>query len=487
MTGPTSRHAGFTLVELLAGTTIFAIIMLLLLSVLNSFEATEDIKVTRQRMEKIAAKAKEYYLSRENLPLPWDQANGAYTNAAVVGEVPIAALHLQTKYRLDGWGNPFQYFNVRNDGTNGRPGRILIDPLSAAPPGGPPLPVAMVDIPQADLTVTPPTGKTLITGLLVNNAPVAGVLISSGPNGVFEYTQTPGSAGPPVTPESFTINPGSDDLILSIDLNTQATQIAQSELKKIGEKVRAFNDRYLGKDDDNDGAYDEDGCNPERYPGGTWTPVIHGTDTDALGNGGDPCSNCPPGRGVSDYLPIHINMAGNPSDYSCGLPTLDDMKANYWNVNVNYGYYYPQIDCYGFYFDISTTPHTRHPANGGQFCTTTPADYYRVPMNLGAPAVQDCHWGLVGDPTYVFATGQTNTELTNDQARAALFCAYGLSPADIVDPWLNGYTWGCGQGAGQGGSSCTNQYPDSDPHFHKFFSAGPDKTVNTADDIIAPL
>ena len=351
MTNPTHKPSGFTLVELLAGTTIFAVIMVLLLTVLNSFEATGDIKATRQRMEKIAAKAKEYYLSRENLPLPWDQANGRYTTTAVAGDVPVSALHLKTKYRLDGWGNPFRYFNVRNDGANGRPGRILIDPLSAAPPGGPVLPPAMVDLPQADLTVTPPTGNTLITGILVNNKPVAGVLISSGPNGAFEYTQTPGTVGPPATLESFVLNPGSDDLILAIDLNTEATQIAQKELKKLGEKVRAFDDRSLGKDNDNDGSYDEDGCNPIAYPGAGISNVFIGDRVANLGtpanppNPNDPAALSPPCTHfpqypAADYLPI------DGLDYNCGLPTLDFMKANFCDIslglgNCAQGYYIP--------------------------------------------------------------------------------------------------------------------------------------------------
>jgi hypothetical protein len=101
-------------------------------------------------------------------------------------------------------------------------------------------------------------------------------------------------------------------------------------------------------------------------------------------------------------------------------------------------------------------------------------------MDRGNPQPDDCHWGLVGDPNFVFPNGAANNELTNDQVRAFIFCIYGLSPADIVDPWLNGYPWGI----------ATN-YPDPDPRFHKFYSAGPDQTVsptvNIGDDIVAPL
>lgn len=477
MTRSPSDPTGFTLIELLAATTIFAIIMVLLLSVLNAFEATGDIKVTKNRMAKIATKAGEYYLSRENLPLPWNPATNSYFTTALVGDVPVATLHLKSKYRLDSWGNPFRYFTVRNDGANGRPGQILIDPLAAGAPAG--APTAMVDIPQANLGATPPTGKTLITGIQLNNRPVAGVVISSGPNGVFEYTQTAGTAGPPATLEIFTLNAGSDDLILAIDLTTQATQIVETELKKLGEKVRAFDDRYIGKDNDNDNTYDENGCNAEGYPGGALTLYRNGNATNA-------CTQYPISFN-SNYFPIPVDILGTTNDLSCGFPTLDDMKANYWNNNPLYGYYYPQITGWGRTVTANPTPPPANLYGAYVVCQATPADYYRVPMNLGAPVATDCHWGLVGDPTYVFTTGQTNSELTNDQARAALFCAYGLAPADIVDPWLNGYVWGCGTGSGQGGNPCANEYADTDPRFHKFFSAGPDQTVNTADDIATPL
>ena len=457
----TSDTAGFTLVELLAGTTIFAIIMALLLTMLNSFEATGDIKVSKQRMEEIAGKAREYYLSKENLPLPAPTA----LIPAPMGEVPTTVLHLDQKYRLDAWGRPMQYFSTRNDGNNGRPGQILIDPLSAGAPAG--SPQALVDIPQADFTVTPATGKTLLRGVQVNNRQVAGLLISSGPNNIFEYTRTAGY------PEQFVLNAGSDDILLPIDLTPEAVQITQTELKKMGEKVRAFDDRYIGKDNDGDGNYDEDGCDAVSYPGGALTLYRNG-------NAVNPCTAYPVGFD-SNYLPIPVSLAGTLNDYSCGLPTLDDMKANYWGSNPLYGYYYPQITGYGRTVTPNPTPPPAVLFGPYIICQATPADYYRVLMNLGAPAAGDCHWGLVGDPAV------DPNELTNDQARAALFCAYGLSPADIVDPWLNGYVWACGTGSGQAGNACINEYPDTDPRFHKFFSAGADQVVNTDDDIVAPL
>ncbi len=484
----TFNAAGFTLVELLAGTTIFAIIMASLLLMLNSFEATGDMNVTRQRMETIATKAGEYYLSREDLPVPVATA----VVAAPMGEVPLTSFHLDSKYRIDAWGRPMQYFSVRNDGNNGRPGQILIDPLSAGAPAG--SPAAMVDIPQADLTppTGPPTGKTLITGVqvegqvvagvVVGGRQVAGVLISSGPNNVFEYTLTPGTAGPPATLVRFTLDAGSDDIILPIDLTPQATRIARTELKKLGEKARAFDDRYIGKDNDGNSRYDEDNCAAINYPGAGIRTRFIGDRARDLTDPNDPaaltleCRNFPRYR-AAGYLPVDNN------DYSCGLPSLDAMKDEYCDIslglgNCPLGYYVSnELQRDYLYTRVSPIPVIPPPPlpppvqwiESVVDCGYIGADYFRVPMVRGNPAPDNCHWGLVGNPAL------DPEEVTNDQARGFIFCVYGLSPADIIDPWLNGYPWG----------SATD-YSDPDPRFNKFFSAGPNIT-DPDDDIVAPL
>lgn len=499
-----SATNGFTLVEILAGTTIFSIIMVLLLSILNSFEATGDSKVTQQRMDDIIKKAKQYYLSRENLPLP--TVPGPPVQPAppgTVADVPIGDFNLNAKSRVDSWGKPFQYFSVRNDGQNGRPGQIIIDPISSGAPAG--SPVAMAVIPQSDLTVTPRVeGKTLLQGIQLNGSLVAGILISSGPNNVFEYTQTPGY------PETFVLNPAGDDIIMAIDLTPEATQIAQTELKKLGEKVRGFDDRFIGKNNNWNTTYDEDGCTNVRYPGPGISTRIIGDRVYRLGfpnNIPDPndpaalspvCSTFPqlPGAG---YMP------DDGRDYSCGVPTLDFMKANYCNIslglgNCAQGYYVPNQLQRGYDYiwhpdsdpddpNDPNDPHTPDDSHWEEILMDCPApgpyigaDYFRLPMVRGNPQPNDCHWGLVGDPSYIFPTGAPNNELNNEQTRTFLLCVFNLSPDDIVDPWLNGYTWGCAITSG-----CATGYPQSNPRFHKYFSAGADNTVNTVDDIISPL
>jgi len=66
-------------------------------------------------------------------------------------------------------------------------------------------------------------------------------------------------------------------------------------------------------------------------------------------------------------------------------------------------------------------------------------------------------------------------------ALGAVVDIYSLGTNFMFDPWGNAYQWGCDQASNPG---CTNNYPASDPRYHKFFSMGPDGTADTADDII---
>jgi type II secretory pathway pseudopilin PulG len=93
------RETGYTLVEILAvaGIIMFAGIFLLRLG--NSITGRDQFATTDNRLTVIEAKIRQYYLAHERLP----------ENAA--NEIPVAIdqLDLEQKYRLDGWGNYFQY------------------------------------------------------------------------------------------------------------------------------------------------------------------------------------------------------------------------------------------------------------------------------------------------------------------------------------------------------------------------------------------
>lgn len=444
-----TNQRAFTLIEIIAVLAVLAVLMIFFFSFNRVFQGKGQVDSARKRMQKIVSAAQEYYLSRENLPVPVGVS---------LNEVPVDDLKLEAKYRLDPWGQPLQYFTFTNDAQNGRPGEIQIDPLSPGAPAGAPL--AMVVIAEST--------RTLIRAVQIqaNGRPVAGVLISSGPDQIFGIQQTNGY------PQVFEPDPnndaGKDDIFMAIDVNQQATRIALSELKVLNEKAKAFDERFVGIDNNSDGQYDEGGCFGIPYPGSGIVDYHL------------PSDDCNDLYIIGSYLPISNN------DYSCGIPTLDFMKAAFcgqpWSCPT--GYYFPRIQRWIWVIDDPVTG-ARHRED----CPTMPTDnpdYYRIPFVRGAPADNDCHWGLVNTQ---WGPAPAADETDADQARAFIFCLNNLSPAVIIDPWLNGYIWGCGSGG------CQNQYLDGDPHYRRFFSAGPDgiptapatdlNNIDVLDDIIS--
>lgn len=437
MSDPGTGESGFSLVELLAASAILSLMLLLVILFLDHVQTTIRMNRTRMRLETLVDKVQEYYRGQENLPRP---VVDSVTVPPPLGEVPVAALHLGQKYRLDGWGQYVRYYAVRNDGVNDRPAEIRIDPLADGAPAG---------APEAMITIAPDS-RTLLDGLSWQGRRVAAILVSAGPDGVFAYTRTPGY------PETFALASGSDDIVVAIDLSGAAMESALADLEGLSSRVEALEDRFLGVDNNGNHRVDEDGCGPIPYPGAGVLDLQIGS-----------CADFPyyPQGG---YLPV------TTQDFSCFMPSLDYMKAHYCafaDGACPTGYYFPALQEYEV-LPVGMPPiPTRHD------CGTVPSDYLRIPFIRGNPQPDDCHWGLVATQWGAApAPGETDA----DQARAFVYCLFGLAPQEMVDPWLNGYVWGCGENHG-----CAVDYPDTDPRYHRFFSAGPDGVPGTADDIVS--
>lgn len=478
------NQRAFSLMEIIAAIGIVMVIFIGISQLTRFYRSQSDDADARGRMEKIVDAARAYYLDHENLPI--------ISRSLINPLIPIEPLRIlrptdpllpsvdrwfdiDPKNRFDGWGKDLLYISYSNDGVDGRPGEILIDPLESGAPVG--APVAMVVIPEGS--------RTLLRAIEFEGRRVAGLIISAGPDQVFGYTVTPGY------PEVYELDPvldpaASDDIIVPIDLNAEAIKIALSELKALNEKVTAFDDRYLGVDNNNETPprYDEQGCQGILYGVDALDPFPPGWDECSDIRRGLPADNIPPGT-------------TDDQDINCGRPTLDYMKAFFcaypWGEpNCPPGYYVPEIPFIPP-TPIPTTDPDYDPLNPGELCNgtprpQTPADYARIPFDQGNPQPEDCHWGLV-ETQYGDAVTPEPNETDGDQARAFIYCLFNLSPDDIVDPWLNGYVWGCGSGPGtilnpetQGGNplddyydeGCQYYYENTDPHYRRFFSAGSD-------------
>lgn len=131
-----------------------------------------------------------------------------------------------------------------------------------------------------------------------------------------------------------------------------------------------------------------------------------------------------------------------------------------------------------------------NPGTNDPNCGTVTLDYIKANQFTGTLAPTSCAWDSVVTNNPVFPQG----DVGDDVARAFMYCHYGLADDAMVDPWLNGYVWGCGSGVSGaticgavtcengGGTECL--VANSDARFHKFYSAGPDGIVFTVDDII---
>ncbi|MFH0813615.1 MAG: type II secretion system protein, partial [Pseudomonadota bacterium] len=182
--------------EMEKGFTLIGVVLLLLaigiiaviagvLGVKLQFIAKE--RNTVNRMIVIRDASKDYYRGHRNLPDP------AGTN------VPVQDLDVEQKYRVDAWGQYFYYNRITK----------TVDGIS-----------------PATITIT----ATNIIGLSVNGKQVAGVIISGGANQTIE----------PSTISGTTFTKTGDDIVVPINVQAEAIEIANNELHIMAKKACAY-------------------------------------------------------------------------------------------------------------------------------------------------------------------------------------------------------------------------------------------------------
>ena len=195
---PGTKARGFTLIELLMAIGIAGMIAVFAISISSSISGLSKRAITKARMETIATKARQYYRSHK-------VQVAMAVNPADSVPVTSANLNLEQKYRLDGWGK-FLYYRV-----------------------------------------------STINGLDVNgsSAKVGAIIISSGPDQEFDIENH-------TTATSLLVK--GDDIIVGVNLNQVATEIALEELQVFQGKVEAFDAQFEGVDNGGISSIDEDGC-----------------------------------------------------------------------------------------------------------------------------------------------------------------------------------------------------------------------------------
>lgn len=192
------RQRGFSLLELLLAMVIIGVVAAATVTLVNSVRHSAKAGETKQRMEIVAAKMQEYYRHQGNLPTP-DGATLA-ADATLTGRVPVTALNLETRHAYDAWGQPFGYI-IRTRATT--------------------------DTDIAAITVDH-----------IDN--MAGVLISGGGN----QTQESATWDSPNLVAAST----GDDLVLAINVNREAMEVALNEVRELQRRVQQFDNLFTGSD-----------------------------------------------------------------------------------------------------------------------------------------------------------------------------------------------------------------------------------------------
>jgi len=270
--------------------------------------------------------------------------------------------------------------------------------------------------------------RTLIRGLEVNDKRVAGVLISKGPNQILDTDIKPTPQDSQGSQDSLSwgkttiYKTRGDDIVIPINVTKEAMEIAIDDLLILQNKVNAFNKLFESVDNNSSRGIDDE-------------------SNDTVGRcPGATTAPCTPDSWICPFDPA-ITQDKNYADPRQGTIVLDHIMANkYLNL----------------------------------LCDTCP------------PSSNPPYSPVCWDQVETFGNVPSRLETMDLTTRAYLYLFYQLQDDIMIDPWLNGYLWGCGSDVCNNinGKGYLKKHEKSDKRYHKFYSAGPD---GLADPVGGPL
>ncbi len=307
------------------------------------------------------------------------------------------------------------------------------------------------------------------SGFQVDGRLAAGVIISFGEDQQQDYVVA-----------GTTYTTGGDDILVPVEVNTEAVSIALTELESLGKRVRAYNRQYAGRQNDPPGtSYYGDVAagappiiDPDDYDGEYLTyPQLYlynpyyptspdagppPTDEDLAYD--EPDHNWPDG-------PIYNNWPARPPDPPVGA----DLPPNFagWSApGPGFAVWPFGTDVFGDYNPTPSVPVAPITAGSDPIWIQSRIDTSYELIDEGgcalvggiAPADANCNY--VHLDTSIDPIGNILTQ-------------YGLGASFGSDPWGNAYQWGT-----------SLIYNSTDSRYHLFFSVGPDGIAGTNDDVL---
>jgi len=198
------KQEGFSLILLIVFFSVIGVIAVTAVNLNLKIQKISQGSKTVNRVNVVRDALVEHYKGHQELPV----------DAADRNKIPVGALGLEQKYRLDAWGQYYYYHRIQE--------RKESDSLAVPPE------------PPGELA-------THIRGLTVDltGQKAAGIIVSAGPNQVFDsFDPTSPPVKYPDTDNGYSEK--GDDIYVPVNVQAEAINIAYSTLHSLARKVCAY-------------------------------------------------------------------------------------------------------------------------------------------------------------------------------------------------------------------------------------------------------
>jgi len=195
------KQEGFSLILLIVFFSVIGVIAVTAVNLNSKIQKISQGSKTVNRVNVVRDALVKHYMGHQELPV----------DSADPNKIPVEALGLEQKYRLDAWGQYYHYSRLQNrkefkDGD-----------------------------PQGELS-------TGIRRFIVDGQHAAAIIVSAGPNQVFDSFNpaSPPTDDPALYPDTANGYSKGDDIYVPVNVQAEAINIAYSTLHSLARKICAY-------------------------------------------------------------------------------------------------------------------------------------------------------------------------------------------------------------------------------------------------------